>query len=136
MNAVRGTSYRRSMLSSKLVEQATRRWCDARRREQPCSPALQCLFAPHGLLMIAACFDSLMLLVEHAVGRPLLAGLAGEPTRDQRAIHALLVTGQLAAADAWLDSPTSRCQLARAIDCAAVSVRLAAAAREPTLIVG
>ncbi|AJA08527.1 hypothetical protein SKP52_08040 [Sphingopyxis fribergensis] len=76
--------------------------------------------------MMAASFDSLMVLVEHAAGRPLVAGLAGDPSCDQQAICALIVTGRLAAADEWLEFAASGCTLAPAIRCAALSVRLAA----------
>ncbi|RYD44856.1 MAG: hypothetical protein EOP63_03925 [Sphingomonadales bacterium] len=123
------------VLSTALVVQATRRWCGARQCSLPGGPALHRLFAPLGFFMMAASFDSLMLLVEHAAGRPLLAGLADQPTRDQRGIDALLATGQLAAAEGWLDFTASRCPLAGAIDCAIVSVRLAAVAPDPTAIV-
>ena len=116
------------MLSTVLVMQATGRWCAARQRSLPGGPALHRLFAPLGLFMMAASFDSLLLLVEHAAGRPLIAGLAEEPTRDQRGIDAWLATGQVASADRWFNFTASCCPLARAIDCAAAAVQLAAAA--------
>jgi hypothetical protein len=128
MNASAAVTHDQPVLSTALVVQATRRWCRARQRALPGGPALHRLFAPLGLFMMAASFDSLMLLVEHAAGRPLLAGVADQPTRDQRGIYALLATGEIAAADGWLDFTASRCPLAGAIDCAAVSVRLAAMA--------
>jgi hypothetical protein len=128
MNASAAVTHDQPVLSTALVVQATRRWCRARQRALPGGPALHRLFAPLGLFMMAASFDSLMLLVEHAAGRPLLAGVADQPTRDQRGIEALLATGEIAAADGWLDFTASRCPLAGAIDCAAVSVRLAAMA--------
>jgi len=116
-----------SELSVELIVQATRRWCGARRRSLPGAPPLHRLFAPLGLWMMAASFDSLLVLIEHAAGRPLVAGLAGDPSHDQRAICALIVTGRLAAGDGWLALVASRCSLAPAILCATMSVRIAAA---------
>jgi hypothetical protein len=86
-------------------------------------PALHQVFAPLGLDMVTAGFDSLLRLFECAAGRPILIGTPDEPSADQLALCALL-SRQTARPSGRGLCEKSDCALSSAIECAASSIFL------------
>jgi hypothetical protein len=86
-------------------------------------PALHQVFAPLGLDMVTASFDSLLCLFECAAGRPILIGTPEEPSADQLALCALL-SRQTARPSGRGLCEKSDCALSSAIECAASSIFL------------
>jgi hypothetical protein len=88
-------------------------------------PALHRLFAPLGLDMLAASFDSLLCLFEYAAGRPLAMGASNQRTADEIQLCALL-TWAVASGPSWKWDGAEDNALAPTIECAAASTLLLA----------
>ncbi len=108
-------------LPDELIADAAKTWCSARRLRQPSMPALPQVFAPLGLDMVTASFDSLLCFFECAAGRSILIGTPEEPSADQLALCALL-NKQTARPSERRVCDKSDCGLSLAIECAAFSI--------------
>jgi hypothetical protein len=108
-----------AVAASGIVLDAVRCWRKARNAGHKVQPCLTAVLRDHGCEMLAPCFDSLMLLSEAALGRPIRVGEAHMVSRDEHLLLDCLASAQWArAGKACSDG------IASALDCALRSIRI------------